>query len=204
MLSLPLGWRVSPDCFKEPDLLETPAAACPRGRITEIVGLRSSGRTSLLYSILTTSTKAGETAVLVDSTDSFDPCSAAAAGVNLDKLIWIRCSSHVDHAMRAADLVIHSGGFGVIALDLADASEPSLNRIPSTTWFRWRRAIESTSTVLAVIASRPLTKSCSALLLETRRRQTDFKGNLLRAVAYELTPRKPIGKEGASLRCAAV
>jgi hypothetical protein len=200
MLSIPLGWRIS----QEPDLLETPAVGFPRGRITEIIGIRSSGRTSLLHSILAASTKLGEIAVLVDSTDSFDPCSAAATGVDLAKLIWIRCSSNVDHAMRAADLVIHSGGFGVIALDLADAPERGLARIPATTWFRWRRAIESVPTILAVVASRPLTKSCSALLIEMKRRRAEFKGNLLRAAEYELAPRKPIGKERTALRCAAV
>jgi len=200
MLFIPLGWRVP----QETDFLETPTAGYPRGRITEITGLRSSGRTSLLHSILATSSKQGEIDVLIDSTDSFDPCSAAASGVDLGKLIWIRCSSNVDHAMRAADLVIHSGGFGVIALDLADASEQALTRIPATTWFRWRRAIEATPTVLAVIASRPLTKSCSALLIEMKRRRIEFQGNLLRAAEYEVTPRKPTGKERTALRCEAV
>ena len=93
------------------------------------------------------------------------------------------------------DMVIHSGGFGVIALDLAEASETSLGRIPPTTWFRWRRAIEATTTVLAVVAARPVAKSCSALLMEMTRRKADFQGNLLRAAEYEASPRKPIGKE---------
>jgi recombination protein RecA len=200
MLSaLPIGWLDTP----APEYLSA-AADCPRGRITEIVGTRSSGRTSLMHSILAASTQLGEFAVLIDTNNSFDPCSAAAAGVELGKMIWIRCGSNVEHAMRSADLVLHSGGFGVVALDLAEAAESALNRIPQTTWFRWRRAVQSTPTVLAVIANRPLTKSCSALLIEMKRRRAVFTGNLLRGAEYELAPRKPIGKERAVLNCVAV
>jgi hypothetical protein len=200
MLSaLPIGWLDTP----APEYLAA-AADCPRGRITEIVGPRSSGRCSLMHSILAASTQLGEFAVLVDTNNSFDPCSAAAAGVDLQKIYWIRCDANVDHAMRSADLVLHSGGFGVVALDLAEAAESALNRIPQTTWFRWRRAVQATPTVLAVIANRPLTKSCSALLIEMKRRRAVFTGNLLRGAEYELAPRKPIGKERAALHCAAV
>lgn len=201
MLSpIPLGWRdPSP-----PQFLSTPAADCPRGRITEIIGPRSSGRTSLLHAILAAATSAGEFAVLIDAHNCFDPCSAAASGVALEKLIWIRCSANVEHAMRAADLVIHSGGFGVVALDLAEAAESQLHRIPATTWFRWRRALEPAQTVLAVLASRPLAKSCSALIIEMKRRRAEFTGNLLCGVEYELAPRKPTGNQARSIHLAAV
>jgi hypothetical protein len=194
-----LGWRND----LEPDNLHA-AIECPRGRITEIIGARSSGKTTLLHSVLAASTGRGEHAVLADSNDAFDPCSAAAAGVRLEKLIWIRCGGNVDHAMRAADMVIHSGGFGVVAVDLAEAAESALRRIPSTTWFRWRRAVETSSTVLLVLAREPLTKSCSALLLETRLKRAIFLGNLLRSAEYEFAPRKPAGKEKSAIHCAAV
>lgn len=197
----PLGWR---SFNPAPDVLSTGAADCPRGRITEIIGPRSSGRTSFLHSILAASTKLGEFAVLVDTNDAFDPCTAAAAGADLGKIIWIRCAGNVEHAMRAADLVIQSGGFGVVALDLAEAAESGLNRIPTTTWFRWRRSVETTPTVLAVVANRALTKSCSALLIEMKRKRAVFTGNLLRGAEYEITPRKPIGSEGRALNCVAV
>jgi hypothetical protein len=49
--------------------------------------------------------------------------------------------------------------------------------------------VEPTPTVLAVIANRPLTKSCSALSIETKLRRIDFTGNLLRSVDYEISPR---------------
>jgi recombination protein RecA len=193
---IPFGWRIE----SAPDVL----ADCPRGRITEIIGPRSSGRTSFLHSILAESTKLGEFAVLVDANDAFDPSTAAAAGVDLGKMIWVRCAGNVEHAMRSADLVIQSGGFGVVALDLAEAAESGLNRIPATTWFRWRRSVETTPTVLVVVASRALTKSCSALLVEMKRKRAIFKGNLLRGAEYEIAPRKPVGKEVRELYCVAV
>ncbi|HML16842.1 MAG TPA: hypothetical protein VK419_07440 [Bryobacteraceae bacterium] len=201
MLSpIPLGWHdPSP-----PQFLSTRAADCPRGRITEIIGPRSSGRTSLLHAMLAAATSAGEFAVLIDAHNCFDPCSAAGSGIALEKLIWIRCSANLEHALRAADLVIHSGGFGVVALDLAEAPESQLHRIPATTWFRWRRAVEPAQTVLAVLASRPLAKSCSALMIEMKRRRADFTGNLLRGAEYQLAPRKPTGKEARSIHFAAV
>jgi len=193
-----LGWRVD----LEPETLAA-AVECPRGRITEVIGEKSSGRTSVLHSVLAAATGRNEFAVLVDANDSFDPCSAAAAGVELKKLIWIRCAGNVEHAMRAADLVIHSGGFGVVAVDLAEAADAGLRRIPATTWFRWRRAVEPTRTVLLVVARAPVAKSCSGLIVEMRRKREIFAGNLLRSAEYEIARRKPAG-EGSILRSANV
>ena len=63
----------------------------PRGCLTEICGLASSGRTSLLLATLAAATRRGEFCVVVDASDSLDPHSAAAAGVELDRLLWVRC-----------------------------------------------------------------------------------------------------------------
>src|SRR5258708_39902472 len=86
-LSIPLGWRHS----TPPEALSTPLLSFPRGRITEITGARSSGRTTLLHALLAASTGRGESAVLVDATDAFAPSSAAAGGGGLAKLIWSPC-----------------------------------------------------------------------------------------------------------------
>jgi recombination protein RecA len=198
--AIPFGWRDAAPV----ELLRTGMYNFPRGRISEIIGPPSSGRTSLLHSILAASTRLGEFAVMIDTHNAFDPATAAAAGADLSKLIWIRCSGNAEHALRAADLVIHSGGFGTIALDLAEAPDPALHRIPATAWFRFRRAIQATPAVVAVIAQRPVAKSCSALIVEMQRGRAKFTGKLLREVDYELSPRKPAGKERIALHCAAV
>jgi hypothetical protein len=114
-----------------------------------------------MHSLLATATNLGEHTVLVDANDGFDPASAAAAGTDLAKLIWIRCGGNVEHAMRSADLVIHAGGFGVVVLDLSESPRTQLNRIPPTAWFRFRLAVEPTPTVLLVIADQSLAKSCA-------------------------------------------
>src|SRR5579862_931319 len=150
--ALSLGWRHS----QPVDVLPTPARDFPRGRISEIVGSRSSGRTAVMHSLLAASTGRGEFAALVDTHDAFDACSAAAAGVELAKLVWVRCGGNAEHALRSADLLIHAGGFGVVALDLAEISAVALDRIPSTAWFRFRRALDATPTILAVLADRSL------------------------------------------------
>src|ERR1700730_18243359 len=160
--AFPLGWR-------HVEHLDTLCAAgrdFPRGRISEITGTRSSGRTSVLHALLAASTGRGEYAALVDTKDAFDACSAGAMGVELSKLIWVRCGGHAEHALRAADLLIQAGGFGVVALDLTEGAPPALNRIPPTAWFRFRRAVESTPTILAVTADLPLAKSCSSMTIK--------------------------------------
>ncbi len=84
--------------------------------------LARAAATGLVHSVLAASTERGECAALIDTANAFDICSAAAAGVVLEKLLWVRCGGNAEHAMRAADLLLQAGGFGVVALDLIDAS----------------------------------------------------------------------------------
>jgi hypothetical protein len=170
--AFPLGWR-----HVEPlDILSAAGREFPRGRISEIIGTRSSGRTSVLHALLAASTGRGEYAALVDSKDAFDPCSAASIGTELSKLVWVRCGGNAEHALRAADLLIQAGGFGVVAVDLAEATSVALNRIPPTAWFRFRRALESTPTILVVLADRSLARSCSCMTIKMPPRRAVFTG----------------------------
>src|ERR1041384_2818545 len=84
------------------------------GEITEIVGRLSSGRTSLLISALRRTTRAGGAAALVDVDDAFDAVGAARAGVDLSRLLWVRCGRRRDLALRAADLHVRCPGFAGI------------------------------------------------------------------------------------------
>ena len=79
------------------------------------------GGTSFLFSALGARTGHDEACALIDGSDTFDPCSAAAAGVDLKKLLWVRCHS-IDQTLRATDLLLQSGGFGFIAVDVSDIS----------------------------------------------------------------------------------
>ena len=142
----------------------------PRGCLTEICGSVSSGRTTLLLAALAAATRRGEFSVVVDASDALDPQSAAVAGVELERLLWVRCGENspqkcLEQLLRAADLLLESGGFGLIALDLGDLSPQVARRIPLTTWFRFRRAVEHTPTVLLAIERQSIAGSCSSLLI---------------------------------------
>src|SRR5678815_3595679 len=73
----------------------------PRGAISEIFGPASSGRTSLMYSLLAYATTHEETCALVDTNDVFAPTTAAAAGIDFDRLLWVRCAGNLEHAFKA-------------------------------------------------------------------------------------------------------
>ena len=140
----------------------------PRGAITELCGPTSSGRISTLVAALACATSNNEICALVDTMDSFDLSSAAKAGVDLNRLLWVRCSSNLERAFKATDLLLQSGGFGLVALNLADVTARYTRQIVSSWWFRFRRAIKSTPTVLAVITPVTSVRSCAAMLLETK------------------------------------
>jgi hypothetical protein len=148
----------------------------PRGCLTEIFGPASSGRMSLLVSILAEATGRDEVCALVDAEDAFDPASAAAAGVRLERLLWVRSAHNAEHALKAVDLLIQGGGFGLVALDLGDTPVQTARRISLTSWFRLRRAVENTPTVLIAVARQPNAKTCASLLLECRRENVAWSG----------------------------
>src|SRR5438132_13775390 len=89
-----------------------------RGEITEIVGGPSSGRTSHLLACLGDVVGRGETAALVDTEETFDPGSAAQAGIDLRRLLWMRCGSNREIALRAADMLVRCAGLALFRLRL--------------------------------------------------------------------------------------
>jgi hypothetical protein len=78
----------------------------------------------------------------------------------------------VDRALKAFNLVLQAGGFGVVALDLADVPPSALARIPFTTWLRVQRAIEGTETACVLVASQPVARSAGGLTLSLAGRAT--------------------------------
>jgi RecA DNA recombination protein len=140
------------------------AGGFPRGQISEIVGAVSSGRTALLTACLAEATRRGELVALVDALDRFDPPSAAAAGLRLDRLLWIRGddgdrSRVVGRAIKALNLVVSAGGFGVVALDVGDVSLHALRSLPFTTWMRLQRVIAGSDMACVLVARASLARS---------------------------------------------
>jgi len=184
-------WQSRP----EPILLPSgiPGIQLPRGALTEIHGLASSGRTSLLIAILAAATARQEICALVDAEDAFDPATAAQAGVALDRLVWIRSAHNAEHALKATDLLIQGGGFGLVALDFGDTPPATARRISLTSWFRLRRAVEHTPTVLLSVSLQPNARTCASLLIECRREKAAWAGSpaapgrLLRGISVRAT-----------------
>jgi len=210
--------------------LDALTGGLPRGCLTEICGPASSGRTTVLLAALAAATRRGEYCALIDASDALDPHSVEAAGVDLDRLLWVRCGEgsagqskksagapslsrtlrrggsfdflpqspspldfqqskvedpsceenaleksprytrpselRLEQVLRSTDLLLESGGFGLIVLDLADLPPQAARRIPLTTWFRFRRAVEHKPTILLAIEQQPIAGSCSSLLLQ--------------------------------------
>ncbi len=147
-----------------------------------------------------------ELCALVDASDSFDPKSAEAAGVELRRLLWVRCSKMpsivdgrwsmadqsrlrsdgrwfaqstgagkknnrksqmdaLEQALKATDLLLQGGGFGLVVVDLGDVPSQTARRVPLTSWFRFRRAVENTRTVLVVVEPEPYAKTCASVVI---------------------------------------
>jgi recombination protein RecA len=261
----------------------------PRGSLVELCGPATSGRTSLAFSLLAQATERQEACAFVDVSDSLDPISLAAAGVELPRMLWIRCGQtgtrepdlqtssyfapadkdtgkpggpdagkknpirvhawrhprelmrgvdkaipglvgkqtaesariHVvarctgeqverdrepprrgirpprslpslretypahavrqetkrtkpwkrlEQALRATDLLLHNGGWGVVVFDLGGISWVDARRINLSMWFRFRRAIENTRTILLLLEEESCAKSCASLVLRCQRK----------------------------------
>src|SRR5580698_4638607 len=187
--------------------LDVLTGGLPRGCLTEVCGPVSSGRTSLLLAVLAAATRRQEACALVDVSDAFDPVSAALAAVNFESLLWVRCTvdqpaaewrknetlkrrnrgcaeGNVEQALRVTDLLLQSGGFGLVIIDLGDVPLKFARRIPLTSWFRFQRAIEHTPTVLFVVSQSSCAQTCAALLLKV---QAEKK---LSAFSYQLSALK--------------
>jgi recombination protein RecA len=269
----------------------------PRGSIVELCGSPSSGRTSLALSLLAQATGRQEACAFVDVSDCLDPYSLAAAGVDLARLLWIRCGetparaprqklsslhapqtlrknakpakktltgsfwqhprdqmrgienaihsviqpaadaadahqsarihvvarcageqverdrelprrgihtrrpwlpspekevtndiqrdgiarrakpwTRMEQALRSTDLLLHSGGWGVVVMDLGGISWVHARRINLNMWFRFRRAVENTPTILVLLGEESCAKSCASLVLRCRRQGENWRG----------------------------
>jgi len=159
----------------------------PRGQLSEVVGSRSSGRTSVMLQTAAAATGRGELVALVDALDMFDVESASAAGVDLDRLLWIR--GHVvsnpglcrdinqralEQAIRAFTLVLQAGNFGLVIFDAAEAPAEAIRRLPFTTWLRLQRMVEGSQTMALLVGGEPMARSSAGLTLRVGVRDSGF------------------------------
>jgi hypothetical protein len=142
----------------------------PPGRLSEIVGPRSSGGSSLLLALIARITTRGQVAY-VDGMDALDPASAATAGVDLSALLWVKCAGRLRTALSAADLLARCPGFSLIVLDLDD-----LGPVPFAAQIRLQRAVEDSDAALVVHTARHREGSPASLVVTTRRLAPRWRG----------------------------
>jgi RecA/RadA recombinase len=244
----------------------------PLGGVTEIVGPAYSGRSTLVFSFLAGLTGQEATAAYVDVSDAFDPISAAAMGIDLGRLLWVRTGgredtpirvsckndrpietksvlkknfnnghggSHprmemrgmgqaverlfqsrpssgnvaileelqlpegkksvarekspdpqprpfygrhlagrdwaykdrwdrLDRALRATDLLLNTGGFRAIVVDMGDIEPEQARRVPLASWYRFRLQAEKSQAILILIAQTACANSCASVVLHCR------------------------------------
>jgi len=151
----------------------------PRGRVSELTGARSTGRTALACAIAAGATRAGEAIAWIDPEDALDPDAATRGGLVLERTLWVRPRT-LDDAARAADLLLAAGGFGLVVLDVAE-SPPH----PHIHWTRLARAAERTRTALLVVSKRQHTAATAALTLAVTARRVRWSGGPGRLVMLD-------------------
>ncbi len=170
----------------------------PVGAISEILGPESSGRTSLTLAFVARRTENEQRCAWVDVADAFDPESAAANGVVLPHLLWVRCNSarqgmkskpwlRLDQALRATDLLLQVGGFATIVLDLGGTAPEHGTKIPLATWFRFRQAADRTRCCLVVLSQEDYAQSSAAAVLACAPQHAQSAGGtVLRRFEYSV------------------
>jgi hypothetical protein len=149
-----------------------------RGEVSEAVGGPSTGRSTLLCASLSAATARGELTALVDAFDRADPLGAAGAGLDLSRLLWVRgpaltpaardsiVGPAILRAVRACDLIIRAGGFGIVALDLAGVPARALRDLAASTWMRLAHANAGQQTVCLLIGDQPMGRSARGVTVK--------------------------------------
>ncbi|HEY1212848.1 MAG TPA: hypothetical protein VGE93_04365, partial [Bryobacteraceae bacterium] len=121
---------------------------------------------------------------------------------------WVRGQNRPDHMLKAADLLLHAGGFGVIVLDLPEVAAAVWNRIPISWWYRFQRAAEHTPTILLLCTEKTQARACAQTSIELTSPSAQWEGNTTFALLSRFETlahrRKPAGRPAARLSIRAV
>ncbi len=147
-------------------------AGLPRGELVEIIGRGSCGRFASLLAALRAVTGAGEVAALVDQGAQLDPQSAAAIGVDLECLLWLR-PQNLNDSLAAAELLLHTG-FPLVALDLG--LPPVRGRAPLAAWLRLARGAATHGAVVLVGSPYRLSGCAAGAVVTSGRGRGDWSG----------------------------
>jgi hypothetical protein len=167
----------------------------PRAQISEIHGPASSGRTGIALTVAARATRAGALAAWVDPNDRLDPRSAADAGVELGRLLWLRGAAAsrgpLLAAVSAVGTLLGSGLFELVVLDLGGIARAGLQRLPGATWIRLQRMIEPQPGALLLVADAHVAHGPAGVSLALRGAGASWSGapgpgRLLRGLTSEV------------------
>jgi len=168
------------------------AGGLQRGKVVEVVARRAAGRFSVALSALVAATTMGEAAALVDLGDHFDPQLAAANGVDLRRMLWIRPHT-LKEAVTAAEMVT-STGFQMVILDTG-LHPIRGRRVPDAAWVRLARAAEAHGAAMLISSPYPLTGTAAEAVVKGVSARAKWLGRgkaprLLAAITTTLTLEK--------------
>lgn len=161
----------------------------PRGRISEIVGAQTSGKTTLAASFAATASRRGEVVGWIDVAGAFDPRSIADAGADLARILWLGFdqNAHGDsprrrrHAreLKAAELILEAGGFGLLVIDFGTMRFA----LAQSAALRLARGAERSATAVLALAAGRMCGTFAALTLAIEKPRASFSRNAAGAPA---------------------
>lgn len=134
-----------------------------RGKLVELVSRHTTGRFSIIHAAITAATSIGEAVALIDLGDHFDPQIAAANGVDLRRLLWVRPRT-IKEAVMSAEMIT-STGFQMVVIDLG-LHPLRGRRAPEAAWVRLARSAASHQTALLVSSPYSLTATASEAVMK--------------------------------------
>jgi RecA/RadA recombinase len=174
------------DCLPSglPEIDRLLGGGFPRGRLCEIAGPPSAGRTSLALSLLARTTAAEEVCAVVDAADGFDPLSAAAAGVVLERVLWARPvpGPRLSEALRGAERLLEAQGFALVLLDPGGRERA----VPRSAWARLARTAAASGSTLVVLSRERAAGPQAEVALELGALRAHFAGTPLLLEAIEI------------------
>ena len=166
-----------------PDVLLRPTprpAHGVEGRLIELGGERSSGRTALAYRLAALTSARSELVGWVDLPHALDPRYLQRAGVRLDDVLWVRPPG-LQAALRAAELLIKTG-FALCVIDLEGAPAGEIARLGAAVWTRLTRALRESRSSALLLGTRGAAGTFATLGARTERRRSLFDGRLFEGI----------------------
>jgi len=185
-----------------PDIDALIGGGLPPGRLSEIAGPTSSGRTSVALALLARATRRGHVAAWIDVAQAFDAGSAAAAGAVLGRVLWARPPA-LHEAMRCCECLLGADGFALVVLDPGCACA-EVQALPTSTWQRLARKAAGSDTALVVLSRTRSTGSFADLVLEMQTPRAHFSGTPALLEGLSIEARVARHRTGPALRVASV